>query len=67
MSTLHQLSFCHLATRYESLNQNGNPLDPLASHIPWETLLTFVILSNIVGSHSSLFAAHDLLNVIEKG
>ncbi len=36
MSTLRQLSFCDLATRYEALSQNGDPLDALAFHVPWE-------------------------------
>ena len=36
MSTPRQLSFCDLATRYEALSQNGDPLDALAFHVPWE-------------------------------
>lgn len=36
MSTPRQLSFCDLATRYEALSQNGDPLDALAVHVPWE-------------------------------
>ena len=36
MSTPSQLSFCDLATRYDALSQNGDPLVLLASHIPWE-------------------------------
>jgi IS5 family transposase len=37
MSTPHQLSFCDLATRYDALSQQGDPLDALALHVPWET------------------------------
>ena len=37
MSTPRQLSFCDLATRYEALSQNGDPLDALAFHVPWES------------------------------
>jgi hypothetical protein len=36
MPTPSQLSFCDLATRYDALSQNGDPLVLLASHIPWE-------------------------------
>jgi IS5 family transposase len=36
MPTPRQLSFCDLATRYDALSQNGDPLVLLASHIPWE-------------------------------
>ena len=31
-----QLNFCDLATHYDALSQNGDPLVLLASHIPWE-------------------------------
>ena len=36
MPTPSQLSFCDLATRYDALSQNGDPLVLLACHIPWE-------------------------------
>ena len=36
MATPRQLSFCDLATRYEALRQNGDPLHALAFHVPWE-------------------------------
>jgi len=36
MSTPRQLSFCDLASRYEALSQNGDPLAALAVHVPWE-------------------------------
>jgi IS5 family transposase len=36
MSTPSQLSFFDLATRYHALSQNGDPLDALAFHVPWE-------------------------------
>ncbi len=36
MSPPRQLSFYDLATRYEALSQNGDPLDALAFHVPWE-------------------------------
>ena len=31
-----QLSFFDLATRYDALSHNGDPLESLASHVPWE-------------------------------
>ncbi len=31
-----QPSFCDLATRYDALIQNGDPLVLLAAHVPWE-------------------------------
>ena len=37
MSTPSQLSFCDLATRYEALSHQGDPLDALAFHVPWES------------------------------
>ena len=36
MPTPSQLSFCDLATRYDALSQNGDPLVLLAYHISWE-------------------------------
>lgn len=36
MPTPRQRSFCDLATRYDALSQNGDPLGLLASHVPWE-------------------------------
>ena len=36
MSIPSQLSFFDLATRYDALSQNGDPLDVLAFHVPWE-------------------------------
>ena len=35
MSTPSQLSFFDLATRYDALSHNGDPLESLASHVPW--------------------------------
>lgn len=34
MPTPSQLSFCDLATRYEALRHNGDPLEALAAHVP---------------------------------
>ncbi|GJL70387.1 MAG: IS5 family transposase ISMac22 [Nitrospirales bacterium] len=31
-----QLSFLDLATRYDALSHHGDPLESLASHVPWE-------------------------------
>ena len=31
-----QLSFFDLATRYDALSHNGDPLESLAAHVPWE-------------------------------
>jgi len=36
MPTPSQLSFFDLATRYEALSHNGDPLASLAAHVPWE-------------------------------
>jgi IS5 family transposase len=36
MPTPNQLSFCDLATRYDALSHNGDPLESLAAHVPWE-------------------------------
>ena len=36
MPTPSQLSFFDLATRYEALSHNGDPLEALAFHVPWE-------------------------------
>jgi hypothetical protein len=38
MSTPSQLSFFDLATRYDALSHNGDPLESLAFHVPWEEL-----------------------------
>ena len=35
MSTPSQLSFFDLATRYDALSHHGDPLEALASHVPW--------------------------------
>jgi IS5 family transposase len=35
MSTPSQLSFFDLASRYDALSHNGDPLESLASHVPW--------------------------------
>ncbi|MBA3966852.1 MAG: hypothetical protein H0X47_13995 [Nitrospirales bacterium] len=35
MSAPSQLSFFDLATRYDALSHNGDPLESLASHVPW--------------------------------
>ena len=35
-TTPSQLSFFDLATRYEALSHNGDPLESLAAHVPWE-------------------------------
>ena len=35
MPTPSQLSFFDLATRYEALSHNGDPLESLVSHVPW--------------------------------
>ncbi len=35
MSSPSQLSFFDLATRYDALSHNGDPLESLASHVPW--------------------------------
>ena len=35
MSTPSQLSFFDLASRYDALSHHGDPLDSLASHVPW--------------------------------
>jgi hypothetical protein len=35
MPTLSQLSFFDLATRYDSLSHNGDPLEALVAHVPW--------------------------------
>lgn len=37
MSTPSQLGFFDLTTRYEALSQKGDPLEPLAHVVPWET------------------------------
>ena len=36
MPTPNQLSFFDLATRYDALSHNGDPLESLAAHVPWE-------------------------------
>ncbi len=35
MPTPDQLSFFDLTDRYDPLTQKGDPLEPLAQHIPW--------------------------------
>ena len=35
MSTPSQLSFFDLATRYDALSHNGDPLESFASNVPW--------------------------------
>lgn len=35
MDTLGQLGFFDLSDRYEALTQKGDPLEQLATHIPW--------------------------------
>ncbi len=35
MSPPSQLSFFDLATRYDALSHHGDPLESLASHVPW--------------------------------
>ncbi|MDR4485584.1 MAG: IS5 family transposase [Nitrospirales bacterium] len=35
MPTPSQLSFFDLSTRYEALSHNGDPLEALATHVPW--------------------------------
>jgi len=35
MPTPSQLSFFDLATRYDALSLNGDPLEALAAHVPW--------------------------------
>lgn len=37
MSTLSQLGFFDLTTRYEALSQKGDPLEQLSQGVPWET------------------------------
>ena len=36
MSLPSQLSFFDLATRYDALSHNGDPLETLTFHVPWE-------------------------------
>jgi IS5 family transposase len=35
MPTPSQLSFFDLAARYDALSDNGDPLESLATHVPW--------------------------------
>ena len=35
MPTPGQLGFFDLTHRYDALSQKGDPLEPLAQHIPW--------------------------------
>jgi len=46
MSTLHQLGFFDVTTRYEALSQQGDPLEQLAQVVPWEAFRP--ALSNVL-------------------
>jgi len=39
MPTPSQLSFFGFATRYDALSHNGDPLESLASSMPWDAFV----------------------------